>query len=348
MRFNIFENNFNKLYDKSPYYITVNIFMSKNMATNDLENFMNSATLEIQSEYMRIQKRVLEDPGTAGDQGEENWASLLRNWLPPAFQIVTKGRILNHNGDASPQVDVIILQPEYPKHLLDKKLYLAGGVLAVFECKLTLVSNHIEKFIQNTVKIKDFFEARKGTPYKELHKPILSGLLAHSHSWKRNNSNPVAIIEKHLFDSDQKYITHPNQSPDIICVSNLATWSTSKMTFLGPKFFKDWSKMETMYGKNGSATSTYIRHSKENRTQNDHFTPLGALLTSLLVKLSWEYSNLRSLARYFILSNIQGTGEGFSRHWDSSIYSDEIRDNVEKGHYLSNGKFWDEWSLYFG
>ena len=148
------------------------------MQSNDLIDFMNSATRQMAEEYDRIQKRATEDPGTAGDQGEENWATLLRNWLPPTFQIVTKGRILTYEGVASPQVDVLVLQPEYPKHLLDKKLFLAGGVLAAFECKVTLKAKHIEDFIKNSIEIKSHIPTGQGTPYKELQTPIIYGLLA--------------------------------------------------------------------------------------------------------------------------------------------------------------------------
>lgn len=49
--------------------------------THDLYGFMRQLSDEIAAEYDRIQKRTTEDPGTAGDQGEENWAELLRGWL---------------------------------------------------------------------------------------------------------------------------------------------------------------------------------------------------------------------------------------------------------------------------
>ena len=93
--------------------------------TNDLVDFMHSLTREMGSEYERIQKRSTEDAGTAGDQGEENWATVFRNWLPADYQVVTKGRLLSEKGIASPQVDVIVLHPFYPKQLLDKKLYFS-------------------------------------------------------------------------------------------------------------------------------------------------------------------------------------------------------------------------------
>ena len=107
--------------------------------THDLVNFMQALTREMDAEYQRIQKRASEDPGTAGDQGEENWAEVLRLWLPPTYQVVTKGRIISQQDTPpSPQVDVLVLKPTYPKGLLNKKLYLAAGVEAAFECKITL------------------------------------------------------------------------------------------------------------------------------------------------------------------------------------------------------------------
>src|SRR5438067_1442863 len=138
------------------------------MENNDLFDFMTAATTQMAAEYHRIQKRATEDPGTAGDQGEENWATLLRGWLPNTFHIVTKGRILSEKGIASPQVDVIVLQPEYPSHLLDKKLYLAGGVLAAFECKLTLKAKDIEEFFKNSTEIKNHLIKDSSTARGEL------------------------------------------------------------------------------------------------------------------------------------------------------------------------------------
>src|SRR5262249_13355718 len=85
------------------------------------------------SEYKRIRARSKEDPGTAGAEGEEAWAKVLQDWLPDNYQIRRGGRVLGANGVAGPQVDIIVLRPGYPQRLLDKKLYLAGGVAAVFE-----------------------------------------------------------------------------------------------------------------------------------------------------------------------------------------------------------------------
>jgi hypothetical protein len=78
---------------------------------------------DIASEYQRIQTRVDEDPGTAGDQGEENWAEVLRRYLRATYHVRTKGRIITSNGSASRQIDVLVLSPSYPVGLLNTKTY---------------------------------------------------------------------------------------------------------------------------------------------------------------------------------------------------------------------------------
>ena len=106
--------------------------------THDLHDFMRQISAEMSAEYNRIQKRATEDPGNAGDQGEQNWAELLRDWLPRNYEVVTRGRIISQEGATSPQIDVLVLDGTYPKKLLNNKLYLAVGVAAAFECKVTL------------------------------------------------------------------------------------------------------------------------------------------------------------------------------------------------------------------
>ena len=188
--------------------------------THDLYDFMRQLTNEMAEEYNRIQKRAADDPGTAGDQGEENWAELLRNWLPRTYKVVTKGRIIGVDGRTSPQVDVLVLKDVYPKKLHNKKLYLAAGVAAAFECKTTLTAAHIAEAMETSVKIKDLYPNREGTPYKELHAPIIYGLLAHSHSWKGENSTPEDNIQRTLIVSDFCHVSHPRQGLDLLCVSD--------------------------------------------------------------------------------------------------------------------------------
>lgn len=313
---------------------------------HDIHDFLISSQKDIEEEYSRILKRATEDPGTAGDQGEENWATLLKNWLPSYFQIVTKGRILCENGYASPQVDVLVLHPSYPKILLDKKLYLAGGVAAAFECKTTLKSSHVKEAVETASKIRKNLPKTEGSPYKELNSNIIYGLLSHSHSWKKDKSKPLENIERALWEADQEYVEHPIQQLDFITVSDLATWLAMKVVFLSPKWPHYNDTLKEIYGENGSGTSSYICAAIESEQQKDFFTPIGVLLSGLFSKLAWTFNDMRELNAYFRKVNMMGTGQGKMRLWPITIYSEGIRPKVYNGQ-LSNGVEYDEWSCSF-
>jgi len=270
-------------------------------------------------EYDRIQKRTKEDPGTAGDQGEENWATLLRNWLPPIFQVVTKGRMINSKGIASPQIDIIVLKPEYPKGLLDRKLYLEGGVLAIFECKLTLKAADLNKFFENSISVKTMQSVPPApTIYNEAQSHIYYGLLAHSHNWVKS-ANTVEKISKKIFENDIKYVKHPIQMPDMICIADTGCWITSKL--LAPQMDFDSQPYEK---------SISVFYGCEQANRNNQVKPIGTALKNLLHKLSKEHSGLISLAEYFKKA-IPSLGGGPGRYWAiSKVFSEKNQKEFDK------------------
>ena len=318
---------------------------------HELEDFMEQVTSEMQAEYLRIRSRASEDPGTAGDQGEENWATLLRDWLPPTYRIVTKGRILSSDGRASPQVDVLVLKDIYPEKLVDKKLYLSAGVAAAFECKTTLTANHIERAAKTCVEIKSLYADRTGTPYRETHSPIIYGLLSHSHSWKGPNSEPANNVEMRWIKSDHVYSQHPKLSLDLICVSDLGTWSPTKFTFISTPNFNENPNLETIRhtfpDPLGTARIAYTGFIPDRDYPRLKYTSIGAFMVKVYNALAWENPSLRGLAEYFSFSGIGGNGEGRFRHWPISIYSEELQASILTGMASGPIKKWNEWSFAF-
>jgi hypothetical protein len=311
---------------------------------HELHSFLLDSQQRMQTAYDRIQKRATEDPGTAGDQAERNWAELFREWLPPYFQVETKGRILSPSGEPSPQVDLVVLTPGYPKGLLSQKLYMAGGVAAAFECKTTLKSQHIHEAVETSAKIRRAIPKREGSPYKELNSPIVFGLLAHSHQWKGDNSRPVEVITDSLVASDKEIVLHPREALDVLCVADLGTWSITKMNYMGTHGFPT-KELAAIYG--GHASSAYIRHGLNIAQRKFNYSPLGTLFSSLYHKLAWAFPDMREMDNYFRQVNIAGEGEGATRPWDASIYSDKIRQRVQNGECRNGAAFFDEWSLVF-
>src|SRR4051812_36575628 len=280
------------------------------MAQHDIHDFVISSQRSIEAEYARIRRRATEDPGTAGDQGEENWAELFREWLPPYFHIVTKGRILTDTGYTSPQVDLLVLLPSYPKILLSKKLYLSGGVAAAFECKTTLTAAHATSAVQTAAEIHRNLPVRQGTPYREINSPIIFGLLAHSHSWKGDASTPVENIHRVLYRADAESVRHPRECIDFIAVADLASWTVNKITYLSPRCSWFDSEFARMYGPMGSSVTSYLCHaeSKGEQKQEDYFSPIGVLLSALYSKLAWTFPDMRHLEEYFRKVNLGGRG----------------------------------------
>lgn len=324
------------------------------MIPHDIHQFVISSQKSLEEEYARIEKRAQEDPGTAGDQGEENWATLLRSWLPSYFHVVTKGRIITELGWVSPQVDVLVLIPSYPRILLDRKLFLSGGIAAAFECKITLRAMHIKTAVENSAKIRRNLPKRLGTPFKELNSPIIYGFLAHSHSWKGKKSSPIKNVTEALWRADNEVVKHPIECIDFVAIADLATWAISKMTYLSPKFPSYDDTLAKLYGPDGSATTAYVSHAKAQdkpqakweESQREYFSPLAVLLSYLYSKLAWTFPDMRQLEEYFRKADLMGRGSGRMRLWGIDIYSEAIRERVYEGH-LSNGIAFDEWSIHF-
>ncbi len=313
---------------------------------HDIHDFIRKAQGDLQAEYVRIQKRAAEDPGTAGDQGEENWAALFKQWLPNYFQVITKGRILTDSGYASPQLDVLILLPSYPRILLDKKLYLSGGVAAAFECKTTLTAAHVKEAVATSAALKAALPRRNGSPYKELYAEIIYGLLSHSHSWKGENSHPIVNVENALWAADSELVHHPRESIDFISVSDLATWQTMKQTFTNPALTSNNAALRRFFGAEGFSATGYSCHAIGGDHQKQYFSPIGTLLSGMFSQLAWRFSDMRRMEEYFRKVDLAGTGAGWMRKWPIEIYSNGIRNRVRHGPLSSSSAF-DEWQNIF-
>ncbi|ADL46093.1 DUF6602 domain-containing protein [Micromonospora aurantiaca (nom. illeg.)] len=310
---------------------------------HELDTWIEQTTSEMASEYERIRLRATEDPGTAGDEGEENWARLLREWLPSSYQVRTKGRILAHDGAASRQVDVVVLRPGYPSKLLDKKLYVTSGVAAAFECKLTLTAAHIKEATQTAAEIARMAAPRQGTPYKELVSPIVYGVLAHAHGW---SSDHVAVekINEYVVTGTGQHALHAREFLDLVCVAN--TCVTLKSTRLTHMAAASWHKL----GGDPSEVPEPLHCFVGSFLPDTSRPAVGSLLAYLLIRLGWEDPQVRPFADYFRLAKIfsrQFGGEapvrptGLTPETEAAVLSAPLNENPDAPWPWS----WDEWGF---
>jgi hypothetical protein len=323
---------------------------------HELETFIDEVSDELSTEYERISRRAREDPGTAGDEGEENWRALLAEWLPEQLTVVTKGRILSESGIPSPQVDVLILRPGYPPALRGKKLYLAGGVLAAFECKLTLRAEHVAEAAKNARVVRALVNHRKGSPYNELHCPISFGLLAHRTSLRGDAAARIDSLLRHELAAD----VHPRDVLDVVCVANLACWR-SWNTILTPQSIEPpmdagsakspaelWETARAIHDLDepGSIRQHYARWEPFSTAgESEAPKPLYELIRHLMRRFAWEFAEYRPLAEYWVQARTRGSGNAAvaSRSFPLSILSDPVKRGVESGG-LALDEDWHRWS----
>jgi hypothetical protein len=317
---------------------------------HDLHDFMNQYTDLFAAEYKRIFRKTTQDPGTAGDEGEENWASLFKKIVPSHYHVKTKGRIVNNKGEYSRQADVVILKPSYPPGLLEHKVWLAAGVAAVFECKNTLKAIHISEAIRLCSEIKALYEVRAGSPEGELIAPVYVGLLAHSHSWKEAQSDPVKSIYAQYVSAKQKHVDHPRNLLDIICVADLAAWTS----FIITKFEADWLQgspsalqAKLQFQNDWGICSSMVCHSVDQENQNQNFTPIGSLVGHMTRRLARFDPSMRDIAEYYDEVDILGSASGEQFYWGVTSYSDDVKNLLNNGFRDSDRTNWSKWNLHF-
>lgn len=139
---------------------------------------------------------------------------------------------------------------EQPPKLVEKKVYLAGGVAAAFECKTTLTAAHIEKATETAAAVRRLVPSREGSAYRELFSPIVFGVLAHSHTWKGVKSTPKQNITSALRTADGKFAAHPRETLDLVTVADLGTWATMKIAGLSSSLFsaEEWETVRKVQG----------------------------------------------------------------------------------------------------
>jgi hypothetical protein len=309
------------------------------MERHDFFKLLAGVNETLAGDYKRIRRRSSEDPGTAGDQAEEDLAELFRNWLPATYPVITKGRILFEDGTSSPQVDVLVLKPSYPLGLRHEKYILAGGVVAAFECKLTLRKEHVDRAFRVAAEIKRKTRQLKGTPYDELNSRPIFGLLAHSHSLggKRASWKIYEIVEQY----QTEHIAHPRELLDLICVADAATIPLAKHVLIGSDLDRD--EIETLKeakGKNLISTM-YVINNEDKNNPHDVGAILATLIHELTYRMALEDPSIRDWADHLSHIGMYG-GIGRPVFWTEDELSPRVRQRLKQTSRENDR--WSKWS----
>lgn len=318
--------------------------VKENTWNTELEMYLEEIHRKLQATYERAQAdsvqtpkgRRLADTGSAGSEGESSWKSILEQWLPPSFPVVNGGRILMENGNLSHQVDLLVLSPNYPKALLETDRYFSTGVLAAFECKLTLRKQGLQKTIRNAAELAQSFGpvSRCKNLRDALFSPILYGLLAHSHDFRKEPKLQEAGFT--LLKETQNICRHPREVLDVVCIGDLATWGVHKelhsYELIG----------QQRLNRDHFVLAGFERQMKPGFISQDigaspSVTPAGSLLTAVCRRLSWGRPEVSDLANLLARGTSAGSRQMpfhlFEEQHPKELLGDDIWNTLKFNHY---------------
>lgn len=239
---------------------------------------------------------------------------------------------------------MLVLHPAYPQHLRNRKLYLADGVIAAFECKLTLRGRHIPAAAETGAAVKRLYRERTGTPYSELHRPIIYGLLAHSSDYAGTASNVTFKVQNRLKAALLGVIEHPSEMLDVVCVADAGILCLSQDVAIGSGIGEH--QREILEDVPGGIISSYFGTSvgaDENRWDPPG-AALGQLISYLLRKMAWEDTSLRRLSGYFE-DTLPFAGIAQPIVWTAEVLSDAVIRKILRRGFEDD--CWSEWHNIF-
>ena len=178
-------------------------------SSNPLQDIAANIQLKLLADL--AQSQPIEHPGTKGDITEAAWISLFKDYLPTRFR-VSKGIIVDCDGETSDQIDCVIFDSQYTPQIIpnEASLYIpAEAVHAVFEVKQKIDLRSIKyasKKLRSVKALHRTSSSYTGDGRKREAKPlfqILGGLLALRCSYpKRLAASKLHSNLKQLDDAD--------------------------------------------------------------------------------------------------------------------------------------------------
>lgn len=239
--------------------------------------------------------------------------------------MVTKGRILDLDGASSRQLAVMVLHPAYPRRLRNFKYYLPEGVAAAFECKTTLRRRDIGSFIETCASVKRTRESLSRSPFDDLHRPIVVGLLAHSVDLgPRTRDGVIERSWRVLEEEIQKRLDQPWLLPDVLCIADTVTLALDTPIYFGDALNEVYADPSASLSE-GAIETAYIQQLSDSEDGVEQgAVNIGALIAGVTERLAWNDETLRDLAMFFCDCRISGGGFGPTDLWTPDALSPDV------------------------
>lgn len=171
----------------------------------NIKGLFNSLQHELIATLNTARSHIPHQP-SKGDVSESKWREWLSKYLPKRYA-VEKGIIVDSNGNASDQIDIIIYDKHYSPFIFcedDIKYITAESVYCVFEVKQVMNKSNIEYALDKADSVDKLIRtsadiAHAGGIYKAKEPfKIMKGILTTSTDWKNG-------IDSDAFKALMKY-----------------------------------------------------------------------------------------------------------------------------------------------
>lgn len=246
---------------------------------------------------------------------ESLWRRLLLGWLPPAYEVATRKYLVlgDEHGESrmSPEIDLVIFNPNYPRHLRDRSEVLVSGVVAAFSVKGQLTKRHLSSAVTEAAILRRGLGHFDGQVIGELASPLLFGVLASTYkSSKNSKKEPPQFEILDVLENASGTSSHPRENVDVVCVADLDCWfrsmQVSRQSSTAPHHYFDLWMCST------------------DEKDASFYHPVAALIAALWAKLAARDQALSAISEQFRRSYTAGPygGVGFGRPLQPLISED--------------------------
>lgn len=270
---------------------------------------------EIVAAYERDQEMAQKPDSVqrTGHRVESRWDSVLKEWLPPQYEI-GKRKYLLLEIDGGPAVtretDLVVFRPHYPEKLRAKESVLASGVAAAFSVRRTIGRDDVKDAYESAIALRRGMGIRDANLQSYLIPPVFYGLLGESHDWKSPGSTPKANIRSITNELDQTLVKAPREGLDLLCIADLGTWG--RTTAVLPERFiarQGWAPEIMLAFTGGTHAQSLVLSGMRHDYEQTSLSPLTNFIGSLWRMLALNDPTLKPLADgFWITKTVETTG----------------------------------------
>jgi hypothetical protein len=269
-------------------------------------------------ESYKRDEAMAREPGQiqrTGHRVESRWKGVLRDWLPPQYEVGDKRKYLLLETEDGPTVtketDLVVFYPHYPEKLRDNESVLASGVAAAFSIKRTIGRDDIKEAYEDAVILRRGMKIRGANLQAHLIPPVFFGLLGESHDWKAPASTPKENIKVITDEFDRDLVRSPREGLDLLCVADLGTWS--RTTAVLPQRFmagQAWPEEFRVAFTGSTDIESLVLSGMRHDYEQTNLSPLTNFIGSLWGMLAINDPTLKPLADGFrITKTVDTTGK---------------------------------------